>query len=161
MICSKPSLKMLALFAASSSVITNVTWIPSWLSALMRSIPTWRFERDAAFAMPMLGTKTLRRGSSAATNPGRPTSNTIAALRRSRRSPSGVRGAGFAGPLREPPRGAEAGHEQSCGLFVPAEGPSLWLGAACKAAPGRGRGGFISATSTHRRGTASAARWSA
>ena len=34
----------------------------------------------------------------------------------------GVRGSGFAGPLREPPWGASPGHEQSGGLFILARG---------------------------------------
>jgi len=53
-----------------------------------------------------------------------------------------VRGSGFAGPLREPPRGASPGREQSSGLFMPGEGPGHWPGAACKAAPLRGPWGL-------------------
>jgi len=60
-----------------------------------------------------------------------------------RREPSVLRGSGSAGPLQGPPRGAETGHEQSSGLFVPGEEPGHWPGAACKALPGRGRGGYF------------------
>ena len=41
---------------------------------------------------------------------------------------------GAAGDREDPhPSGAEPGHKQSSGLFVPGEGPGHWPGAACKA----------------------------